>query len=262
MHYYKRNIGDYAKKAARLTILQHGVYNLLIDACYDRERFPTREEAIDWTWASTSEEAQAVDFVLRKFFTLDEKTGVYVQPRIAEEIAEYHEFCEGQIENGKKGGRPKKAKPLNKKPNGFSGEPETNPDESERGQIETLTTNQEPLTTNQIDYAAMFEDLWASWPKGLGDKGSRKAAQRVFEKLKPPRDLFAVMLRALDAQTKDKLAKAAMGQFTPAFKHVERWLRDRRWEDEISADLLTPRIAVPNRRTIADNLNDRTWSEA
>ncbi len=33
MHYYKRNIGDYARKAARLTFQQHGIYCLLIDAC-------------------------------------------------------------------------------------------------------------------------------------------------------------------------------------------------------------------------------------
>lgn len=88
MHYYKRNIGDYAKKAGRLSILQHGVYNLLIDACYDREQFPTRDEAIDWTWASSAAEIEAVDFVLRKFFTLE--NGVYVQNRIREEIEEYH----------------------------------------------------------------------------------------------------------------------------------------------------------------------------
>ena len=66
MHYYKRNIGDYAKKAGRLTILQHGVYNLLLDACYDREDFPTLEEAVDWVWASTAEEKeQAVDAMLQ-----------------------------------------------------------------------------------------------------------------------------------------------------------------------------------------------------
>ena len=46
MHYYKRNLGDYAKKAGRLSMLQHGSYTLLIDACYDREQFPTLEEAI------------------------------------------------------------------------------------------------------------------------------------------------------------------------------------------------------------------------
>jgi uncharacterized protein YdaU (DUF1376 family) len=46
MHYYKRNLGDYAKKTGRLTMLQHGAYTLLIDSCYDREKFPTLEQAI------------------------------------------------------------------------------------------------------------------------------------------------------------------------------------------------------------------------
>jgi uncharacterized protein YdaU (DUF1376 family) len=86
MHYYKRNLGDYAKKAGRLSMLQHGAYTLLIDACYDREQFPTMEEAIDWTWASSSAEIEAVQFVLAKFFTLID--GRYVQNRIQEEIAQ------------------------------------------------------------------------------------------------------------------------------------------------------------------------------
>ena len=76
MHYYKRNLGDYAKKAGRLSMLQHGSYTLLIDACYDREQFPTLEDAIEWTWASSKEEVEAVEFVLKRFFELEE--GIYV----------------------------------------------------------------------------------------------------------------------------------------------------------------------------------------
>lgn len=89
MHYYKRNIGEYAKRAARLTMIQHGAYTLLIDSCYDREEFPTLNDAIDWCWASTDEERAAVEFVLGKFFSLE--SGVYVQNRIAEELFIYHE---------------------------------------------------------------------------------------------------------------------------------------------------------------------------
>lgn len=89
MHYYKRNLGDYAKKAGRLTMLQHGSYTLLIDACYDREQFPTMEQAIEWCWAATPEEICAVQFVLSRFFVLED--GVYVQERIREEITEYRE---------------------------------------------------------------------------------------------------------------------------------------------------------------------------
>lgn len=92
MNYYKRHLGDYAKKAGRLSMLQHGSYTLLLDACYDREEFPTLEQAIEWTWASTTEEIEAVTFVLRKFFVLED--GVYVQKRIQEEMAEYHDKAE------------------------------------------------------------------------------------------------------------------------------------------------------------------------
>lgn len=89
MHYYKRNLGDYAKKAGRLTMLQHGAYTLLIDSCYDREVFPTLEQAIEWTWASTEAEVEAVKFVLNRFFTLD-NDGQYVQDRILAELLNYH----------------------------------------------------------------------------------------------------------------------------------------------------------------------------
>lgn len=89
MHYYKRNIGDYAKKAGRLTMLQHGAYTLLLDACYDREQFPTLDEAINWTWASTKEEREAVEFVLTRFFDMED--GRYVQSRIREELENYRE---------------------------------------------------------------------------------------------------------------------------------------------------------------------------
>jgi len=70
-------------------MLQHGAYTLLIDSCYDREVFPTLEQAIEWTWASTEAEIEAVKFVLSRFFTLGED-GQYVQDRILQELLEYH----------------------------------------------------------------------------------------------------------------------------------------------------------------------------
>ena len=87
MHYYQKNLGDYYKKAGRLSMLQHGAYTLLIDACYDRERFPTMGEAIEWSWASTTEEIEAVKFVLAKFFHLSDDN--YVQSRVETELEKY-----------------------------------------------------------------------------------------------------------------------------------------------------------------------------
>ena len=137
MHYYKRNIGDYHKKAGRLSILQHGTYTLLIDSCYDRERFPTRDEAIDWTWASTEEEIAAVDLILRKFFTSEDQDGstIYIQQRIKDELASYHEKAA-----------------TNKR---IAEEREAKKKKRERSVNETLSKsnesppNHKPLTTNQ-----------------------------------------------------------------------------------------------------------------
>ena len=92
MYYYKKNIGDYYKKTGRLSMLEHGAYTLLIDACYDRERFPTLEEALDWAWARTDAEIEAVKFVLSKFFELND--GIYTQSRIADELMNYHALSE------------------------------------------------------------------------------------------------------------------------------------------------------------------------
>jgi len=145
MHYYKRNLGDYAKKAGRLSILQHGVYNLLIDACYDREQFPTKDEAIEWVWASSAVEIEAVEFVLRKFFVIE--NGLYVQPRIREEITEYH----AKAETNKRIANTRKSRTVN--------EPSTNREENitnrERTVNEPLaehnepSPNHKPLTINQ-----------------------------------------------------------------------------------------------------------------
>lgn len=69
-------------------MLEHGAYTLLLDACYDRERFPTLEEALEWSWARSDEEIAAVKFVLSKFFTL--AGSVYAQQRVQDEIDAYH----------------------------------------------------------------------------------------------------------------------------------------------------------------------------
>jgi uncharacterized protein YdaU (DUF1376 family) len=137
MHYYKRNLGDYAKKTGRLSMLQHGAYNLLIDTCYDRERFPTLDDAIEWTWASTKDEIEAVEFVLRRFFVLQD--GLYVQSRIQDEIAEYH----AKATTNKRIADEREAKRKGKDTTGTRTVHESSPS------VDEAPPNQEPLTNNQ-----------------------------------------------------------------------------------------------------------------
>lgn len=140
MHYYKRNLGDYAKKCGRLTMLQHGAYTLLIDSCYDREKFPTLEEAIEWTWASTEAEVEAVKFVLSRFFNLD-KDGQYVQDRILQELLEYHEKADTNKRIAVERETKRKLNSTNRTPPVDGAPPNHKP----------ITTNQEPRTNNQVN---------------------------------------------------------------------------------------------------------------
>ena len=130
MHYYKRNLGDYAKKAGRLTMLQHGAYTLLIDSCYDRETFPTIDQALEWTWASTESEVEAVKFVLTRFFTLD-KDGCYVQDRILQELLHYHKNADTNKRIADEREAKRREKSTNRVPI-----------------VNEATPNQEPLTIN------------------------------------------------------------------------------------------------------------------
>lgn len=141
MHYYKRNIGDYYKKAGRLSILEHGTYTLLIDACYDRERFPTKEQAIEWCWAKSAEELAAIDTVLARFFDHDEKTGEYRQKRIAEELAIYAQKAEKNKQIAIDRENRKKQKGTNAN--------DTCTNEHEPCKNVHLTINHKPLTINQ-----------------------------------------------------------------------------------------------------------------
>jgi len=138
MHYYKRNLGDYAKKTGRLTMLQHGAYTLLIDSCYDREAFPTLEQALEWTWASTEAEAEAVKFVLNRFFKLNEN-GEYVQDRILSELIQYHEKADKNKTIAIERETNRRLKSTKRAPDVHEPPPNQEP----------LTKNQEPVTSNQ-----------------------------------------------------------------------------------------------------------------
>ena len=79
-----------------------------------------------------------------------------------------------------------------------------------------------------------FEKLWLSFDQSLGDKGSKKKALEQFKKLKPDPELFTKILSAVVAQVENKRELSRRGVFVPAFQHVERWLKNERWNDELS----------------------------
>jgi uncharacterized protein YdaU (DUF1376 family) len=95
------------------------------------------DDAVEWTWASSAAEIEAVEFVLRKFFTLQD--GKYVQARIQEEIDTYQRNCD--INSRIATEREAKRKEL-------STDRDRSVNEAPPNQ-EPVTINQEPRTKNQ-----------------------------------------------------------------------------------------------------------------
>lgn len=152
MHYFKKNIGEYHIKAGRLCMLEHGAYTLLIDACYDREQFPTLEQAIDWCWARSEAEIEAVKFVLGKFFEL--KDGVYIENDIAEAVAKY----QANADTNRRIAQEREAKRKEKKENTDEASTDRERSVDEAPPNYKLRTNNQELKLKNIKSAKKFTD--------------------------------------------------------------------------------------------------------
>jgi hypothetical protein len=86
-----------------------------------------------------------------------------------------------------------------------------------------------------------FQELWKEHP---GPKGSKQEAQRVYLEVKPP----AGCVEALKAQLEYKIACDRRGVFCAQLPHLHRWLKKRRWEDELP--------------TSPESTPERLWREA
>lgn len=142
MNYYRRYSGDYLKKTARLSILEHGAYSLLLDYYYaDEEPLPAdHEEIYRIVRALSPPERKAIDKVLGLYFAL--RADGYHNERADEEIAIAQPAIEAARINGKRGGRPPK-NPTRNPPD----TPEENPAGYDTQEPTGLEAGIEPPTT-------------------------------------------------------------------------------------------------------------------
>ena len=136
LHYYQFHINDYRGATSHLSNEEDLAYRRLIEMYYDTEApipldlsFVSRRIRIEQTVILT---------VLEDFFERTDHG--WVNGRAEREIRSYHSFIDKQSSNGKRGGRPKKTQAF----------PTDNPPESQEKPKKSLTTNQQPITTNQI----------------------------------------------------------------------------------------------------------------
>jgi uncharacterized protein YdaU (DUF1376 family) len=107
VNYYKRHIGDYAAATRHLSLLEHGVYGMLLDVYYTTEKpLPADERAVfRLIGARSDDEREAAHNMLAEFFRLE--ADGWHQGRCDEEIAKKDEKSAKNQITGKMGGRPK-----------------------------------------------------------------------------------------------------------------------------------------------------------
>jgi uncharacterized protein YdaU (DUF1376 family) len=237
MNYYQRHIGDYHKKAGRLSMLEHGAYTLLLDSCYDREKFPTKEEAMDWCWAKNAEEVAAVEFVLSKFFTLE--GGVYIQNTIKENIEHYHEKARKNKQiaiEREEARRLKREQAVHDQARNVH---ETPPNHK------PITNNQEPITNikednNTVDsdesqkenfLAELFEKFWKNYSCEKTAKVKKQDAKKAFMRLmRGKSEKNAEMITyAMLTHYHDNLVGVVFGADR---MHPATYINKRQWEDD------------------------------
>lgn len=106
MNYYERHLGDYARATLHLSLLEHGVYSILLDRYYSTEQPIPAGQVYRVALARTRAERRAVDAVLQEFFYLD--GDVWRHRRCDEEIGAARARMDASRANGAKGGRPRK----------------------------------------------------------------------------------------------------------------------------------------------------------
>jgi len=182
MHYYQFNIGDYAKATRHLSNLEDLAYRRLIELYYDTEEPLITDIKKLSRLINMRENEEEIRTVLDDFFV--ETESGYSQSRIENEIASYKAKSESARVNGKKGGRPRKAKANPTETEGKAKKTQSvnleNPTETEgkakksesKANQEPRTINQEPLTINHLkDKSAKANpsfDLFKYWCGAMG----------------------------------------------------------------------------------------------
>jgi hypothetical protein len=78
-----------------------------------------------------------------------------------------------------------------------------------------------------------FEIFWEEYPPRNGQKRGKQKAFKEWKNLKPDQVLREKILSALKIQKQNYIDCKKHGEFVPEFQDPERWLRNRRWEDEV-----------------------------
>jgi hypothetical protein len=132
---------------------------------------------------------------------------------------------------GALGGRPKKTPDgvIEKPPVGLSEKPPPSPSPSPSPSPaqETPPTPSRKRSGKGVEsYPAEFESFWQAYPKHI----AKAEAFKAWKKAGIKNGLYEAVMVALEAQKKSQAWAEDGGKFIP---YAQKWLNQRRWEDEV-----------------------------
>jgi uncharacterized protein YdaU (DUF1376 family) len=151
MNYYPHHIGDFRAGTVNMTRQERWIYRDMLDVYYDTEQpLSLNIEKVCHDVGVRTEDEQAIVRTLLRFKFIQSEDG-YRHERCDLEIAAYQTRADTAKENGKRGGRPKKAQnKTQKNPAGFD-------PVAAGARVDTGSeANQEPRTKNQEENPKTF----------------------------------------------------------------------------------------------------------
>lgn len=209
MHYYTKHIKDYKTDTAHLTLLEHGVYNSLIDLYILTENplEPNLQKLCRLVHAKTDDEIKAVENVLTEFFV--ESDDGYRQKKCDQELIRIF----GKSESARKSAKHR-----------WSSERNANvvQTDSKRNAKAMLPNTQDPLPINPLPNKD-FDKFWEAYP----NKKAKPLALKAWLKHKPN---INVVIKSLTIFKKCEQWTRDKGRYIP---YPSSWLNAEGWNDVI-----------------------------
>lgn len=201
--WYPRNMGEYARDTGHLTMLEHGAYNLLLDAYYSTGCLPRCSNATSNALpmpdhsrlyrlcsAITKAEQDAVDTVLSYFFHID-GSGEYKHTKCDEIIEKQEEKHRKRVEAGKKGG----AKKGKQSSSNAKAKPKQSPTDKDKDKDISLPKGNESCHPHDVTYSTkdgrfmnwdgVVDYLWNDYPRvGRRIRHKDKFSQQLLKLLR------------------------------------------------------------------------------
>ncbi|MFH2076060.1 MAG: hypothetical protein ABIJ57_12065 [Pseudomonadota bacterium] len=95
---------------------------------------------------------------------------------------------------------------------------------------------EDKIRKNYAAYSEAFENFWNKYPTRNGRKAGKPQAYAEWKKLSPDKTLESHILNSISSQIEHRNMLVDSGSFAPEFPDACRWLKNRRWEDEIKND--------------------------